>query len=421
MRIPGLNIVSLLTHIPLAVENAAHGSMIDVASCVRTITAIIGIRNPFQISSVLRGPQIPLTGPVGAKANFGKRRYLYFGGTNYLGLAGNPLVRLAASAASAGYGAGFCASRSTTGTSALHLETERMISKFMGTEDACLCTSGGHANEALFSVLLKSGDVVICEKKVHSSIAQSAGGHRVRHFDEGNLDDLSKILRQTRSAIIAISGVDSMSGKIAPLDRILGVLPDGDFRVLVDDCHGVGVLGQNGRGTIEHYGIHSPQVYQTATLSKAFGCFGGFIAGSRALCDAVRMTDVYRESAALPPAATAAGLAAVIIAMRNPRLRTRVIENTLYAATGLRAAGIDVEYVGTPILMVKNPSGDGVLTLSMQLQGQGVYVPALAYGSAGDIRHLRIAVSASHTKADIDRLCRITRQISRKETASKIE
>lgn len=126
MHIPGSNIVNCLTRIPLAIENACYGSMIDVASCVRVVAATISVRNPFQMPAALRGPQMPNTGPVGARTNFGGREYLYFGGTNYLGLANNPFVRLAASAASAAsaaavrYGAGACASRPTTGTSALH-------------------------------------------------------------------------------------------------------------------------------------------------------------------------------------------------------------------------------------------------------------------------------------------------------------
>lgn len=384
----------------------------DMIEAARTLGAIAGI-SPFQTPAEFRDPSgLLLTGPVGARVNFGGERYLYFGGTNYLGLAGHPLIRLGSALAALRYGS-TAASRATSGTSALHLLAEKKIAEFMGTEDACLMVSGLHANCALMEVLGPHYDVIFRESSVHASVdsAIRASFSDIRTFDQKNLAGLKAALRGVKngrgSAVVAMNGVDPMSGRIAPLDKILSILPDGDFGIFIDDCHAVGILGANGRGTPEYLGVSSGSIYQSATMSKAFGGHGGVVAGSRELCDKLRATRSYITSTSLPPAGCAADLIAVGLVMRNPSLRRRALSNAEYATKRLLASEFSVTHHGTPILLMLDLSGKDADSASARLRQAGIIVPSMGYDSTS--RRLRIAISAAHTKADIDELCRALR------------
>jgi len=379
---------------------------VETLSHASALGAIVGASS-FRVSPTLRNiPSLLLTGSVGPRTRYNGKEYLFFGGTGYLGLSRNPFVKMSSAAAAMLYGTSSSASRQTTGTSSIHLMAEGKIAEFMGTEDACLCTSGGHANEVMLEAISAENEIIICERSAHPSIFSGAAGREVLYFDQTDPASLKRALASFKSAIVAMNGVDPLSGNIAPVDRIVSVLPEGNFRVLVDDCHGVGVLGKNGRGTPEHLGIRSDRIYQTATMSKAFGCHGGFVAGSKDLCGRIRETPTYVRATALPPSDAAACFMAMSIAATSHGLRTRMLDNAFYAAMKFQSVGIESSYSGNmPVLLLSNLVGDEAEHASIGLLGHGIYLPSISYPDSNGPKRLRVAISAAHTRADIDRLC----------------
>ncbi len=352
--------------------------------------------------------ELVLTGPVKTRSNFNNREYLYFGGTNYLGFANRPELQQGAVEAVNNYGTSFSASRETSGTGLLHLELERRLAQFKGSEDACIYASGYIGNQILLSVLARPGDVVICDEWAHPSIVEAIprSVREVRFFAHHDIDGLERSLRGLNRAIIAINGVEPGTGEIAPLDRMIEVLPGGAVGILIDDCHGTAVLGENGRGTPEHYDIQSSSVYQTETMSKALGSFGGFVAGSKEFCDRIRkMATTYIGSTPLPPAVLGASLAAVNLVMQEPHLRQTLRENAKYAIGKLVDLGFEAVFRGTPIIFISNLDESSAKGLHLRLRKAGIIVPFVHYPTADSPGRLRLVVTATHTRDDIDRLC----------------
>jgi 7-keto-8-aminopelargonate synthetase-like enzyme len=379
-------------------------------SYMQSFGTVLGIP-AFEAPSVFRAVSSTLlAGPVGARTNLGGKDYIYFGGTNYLGLANHPLIKAASILATLSYGTSSSASRATTGTRPLHCGAEQKIADFMDAEDACLMPSGLHANLALMDILSLQSDVVFCERRMsHPSLmaaARTMFGAEARSFDLDHLPNLARNIRRhsISSAVVALNGVDPASGRIAPLDRIAKALSGLNVRVLVDDCHGVGVLGENGRGTPEYFGIEGGLVFQSATMSKAFGCHCGFVVGSLELCNAVRKTQAYKSASAVPPSEAAACLMAAVIADANPSLRARLFSNVAYAVSGLRARGFEIMHEGTPIIVLAEPTGAGARALCDRLRQRGIYVSNTNYPDGGGIDRVRIVISASHRRRDIDAL-----------------
>lgn len=348
-----------------------------------------------------------LTGPVGARTTFNGKEYLYFGGTNYLGFANRSELRKGAIDAVNKYGTSYSASRETSGTGVLHLELERELAEFKNTEDACIYASGYLSNQIVLSALVDVEDVVICDEWAHPSILEAIPRsiRGVRFFRHHDIDHLANLLQGMRKGIIAIDGVEPGTGEIAPLSQILDILPNGDFRILVDDCHGTAVLGPHGRGTPDYFGINAKNVYQTETMSKALGSFGGFFTGSRAFCDRIRkVSTTYIGSTPLPPAVLGASLVAVELAMRESRLRKQLRENALYTASKLTELGFDATYEGTPILCIHGLKESDAKRIHRVLRDNGILVPFVHYPTSNTPGRLRLVVTAIHTRNDIDRL-----------------
>jgi len=356
---------------------------------------------------------VVLEGPVGARMRVNGRELLYFGGTNYLGLAGRPELARGAIEAVAAYGTSFSASRQTSGTGVLHLELERRLAEFKGAEDACIYASGYLGNQILLSALCRPEDVVICDEWAHPSIVEGVprSVRDVRFYPHRDLEALARMIRSTRHGVIAVNGVEPGTGEIAPLAELIELLPEDRFRLIVDDCHGTGVLGEHGRGTPEHVGVSSASLYQTETMSKALGSFGGFVAGSAELCTRLRDTASYIGSTPLPPAVLGASLAAVEIAMHEPQLRERMRQNARYAAGKLQALGYEVSFDGAPILFIRGIDEDRAELIHSQLYEQGILVPFVHYPTAESEGRLRLAVSAMHTAEDIDRLSAAMKEV----------
>jgi 7-keto-8-aminopelargonate synthetase-like enzyme len=349
-----------------------------------------------------------LTGPVGSRTRFGDVEYLYFGGTNYLGFANRPELQQGAIEAVRRYGTSFSASRETSGTGLLHLELERKLAMFKGKEDACIYASGYLGNQILLSALAEEDDVLLCDAWAHPSIREAipSWAREVRLFRHHDTSDLAAKLKGVRKAIIALDGVDSGTGDIAPLPEILDLIPGNGIRILVDDCHGTAVLGPNGRGTPEHFGLDAENIYQTETMSKALGSFGGFMASSKKVCDRIRrVSTTYIGSTPLPPPVLGASLAAVELAMREKGLREQLRDNARYAAEKLTALGLYTPFTGAPVLSIRGMAEQKAKRIHETLKDRGILVPFVHYPRPEAPGRLRMVVMATHTHEDIDRLC----------------
>jgi 8-amino-7-oxononanoate synthase len=329
-------------------------------------------------------------------------RYVSFGSNNYLGLAGDARVRQAAARAAERYGAGSGASRLVVGTLAVHRHLERAIAGFKRTEDAVLFPTGYQAGIGAIAALAGPGDCVILDKLCHACLVDGARASRarVRAYPHLDVARLARLLDRERGArrLVVTDSLFSMDGDLAPLEAIMAAADRFDAMVLVDEAHATGTVGPGGRGLAAALGIDSPRLVQMGTLSKALGSVGGFIAGTRVLCDYLRNSArsyVYTTAPA-PPAAGAA-LEALRILETEPALVDRLRENVdrlTARLPGLRAS--------SPIVPVVVGEADRAIEAQAGLRERGMWVPAIRPPTVprGTSR-LRVSLSAVHTEDDL--------------------
>lgn len=347
-----------------------------------------------------------VTGKIGPRADFDGEEYLYFAGNNYLNLARRPELIEGAVDAIKRYGASFGAGRTTTGTGDIHQKLERRLAEYKVTESAMIFPSGYLGNQILLRGLFREDDTVLCDSWAHPSITEglprSAG--KVIHFGHNDMSDLREKIREERKGMILVNGVDPITGDLAPLGDIVKLTQGKDFRILVDDAHGTGVLGENGRGTPEYFGLESDNIFQTETMSKAFGSYGGFITANKSFIDKLRnISPTYRGSTPLPPAVAGASLAAIKVAAEEPGLRRKVKDNAKYLANRLSSMNLDISWEGSAIVRV-DASEKVSKQISNHLKERNIMVPYVHYPNLDSPGRLRLTVSAGHSKQDIDYL-----------------
>lgn len=330
---------------------------------------------------------------------------------NYLGLCDRPEVVEAVRDGAAKYGAGTSSVRFICGTFDIHRELEDRIADFLETEAALTFTSCWNANEGLFAPLLGPDDALISDELNHASIIDGvrlckAQRHIYRHMD---LDSLDSVLKQTSSArhrLVMTDGVFSMEGEIAPLPGLRELCDRYDALLAVDDSHATGVLGDTGRGTPEHYGMHGEIDIITSTLGKALGGMaGGFIASSRPVIEYLTQrsrTQLFTN--AMPPHSAAGALAAIDVLETHPDLVVRLRENTAYFRSELTGLGFDPIEGDTPIVPVIVGETAAAIELSTRLLDEGVFVigfgfPVVPKGEA----RIRCQISAAHEREHLDR------------------
>jgi 7-keto-8-aminopelargonate synthetase-like enzyme len=344
------------------------------------------------------------------------RKYSYFGGNNYLGLASNPAVKEAAFKAIRKYGVNFSASRRTTGTADLHLELEKNLSLFKGKEDAVVFASGYQGNSILLEILKGRYDTVFMDQFSHASIV-SGIPHDIsdiryfNHCDAGHLEQLLKLNTGSRPLVIT-DGIFALTGEIAPLDRYFPVLQKNNALLIVDDAHATGILGESGRGTPEHFRLpESQNIFQTETMSKAIGSYGGFITGKRMLTEHIRSgSATYQASTALPPPVVAAGTESLKIIRENPGLRIRLLEKSGELRKNIATLGFETTKDSTPIIPILLPAKAEAESLSKYLEQNGILVPFIQYPSSQKLQIVRITVSVLQTKEQTDRLFRLLKK-----------
>lgn len=340
----------------------------------------------------------------------GGKRYSYFAGNNYLGLANHPAVKEAAINSVRDFGTCFSASRQTTGTSALHLQLEKELSDFKEKEDSVIFASGYLGNRILLYALRERYSAIFMDEFSHPSITDGiphelTGIFRYNHLDPDHLETLLQQFK-TEKPLIITDGVFALTGEIAPLDRIYKVALRYNSLIVVDDAHSTGVLGRKGKGTPEYFDLDKKAgIYQSDTLSKALGSYGGFISADKDLIDLIRKeSPVYKASTSLPPPVVAAGLESLKILTGSPGLRVRLLELAGIIRRELISMGFNTSQSNTQIIPLIMPSGRAASDLSAFLRENNIVVPVMDYPVLQKNSMLRIAVSAVHTIDQIDDL-----------------
>ncbi|MEC1755623.1 glycine C-acetyltransferase [Bacillus mojavensis] len=345
----------------------------------------------------------------GPSVTVNHKKVIQLSSNNYLGFTSHPRLIKAAQEAAQQFGAGTGSVRTIAGTFTMHQELEKKLAAFKKTEAALVFQSGFTTNQGVLSSILSKDDIVISDELNHASIID---GIRLTKADKKvyqhvDMSDLEKVLRKSmnyRMRLIVTDGVFSMDGNIAPLPDIVELAEKYDAFVMVDDAHASGVLGESGRGTVNHFGLDGRVHIQVGTLSKAIGVLGGYVAGSKVLIDYLRHKGrPFLFSTSHPPAVTAACMEAIDVLLEEPEHMERLWENTHYFKSRLIQMGFTLTQSETPILPILIGNEGGAKQFSDQLLSQGVFAqsivfPTVAKGKA----RIRTIMTAEHTKEELD-------------------
>jgi glycine C-acetyltransferase len=351
-----------------------------------------------------------LSSPQGAWLMVDGSRTLNFCSNNYLGLANHPRLVEAAKKAIDRYGVGPAAVRSIAGTMDLHVQLEQRFAQFKGVESAITFQSGFMANLATIPALVGKDDVIISDELNHASIIDGCrlSGAKIMRYKHCDVADLEQVLKENRSqysrALVITDGVFSMDGDIAPLDKVYEVVQSYQAVLMVDDAHGEGVLGQGGRGIVDHFHLHGKVDIEIGTMSKAFGVVGGVVAGNSIVVEWLRQRGrPFLFSSAMTVPDTAACLASLDLLEESTELVDRLWENTRYFKREMQILGFDTGNSVTPITPVMLGEAPLAQQFSRELFEEGVFAMALGFPTVprGKAR-IRVMISASHSEQDLD-------------------
>ena len=349
--------------------------------------------------------------PQGAWLVVDGQKVLNFCSNNYLGLANHPHLVEAAKAALEKYGVGPAAVRTIAGTMDLHLELESRLATFKGVEAALTFQSGFNANLATIPALVGKADVIYSDELNHASIIDGArlSGAKIVRFPHTDAQGLRDAIKEHQGegynhSLIITDGVFSMDGDIAPLDEIYAVAQDFDYLLMVDDAHGEGVLGNGGRGIVDHFDLHGKVDVEVGTLSKAFGVVGGAVTGDQVIIDWLRQRGrPFLFSSAMTAPDVAACLAAIDLLEESSELVERLWENTEYFKGQVEQLGFDTGLSATPIVPIMLGEAPLAQEFSRRLFEESVFAMAIGFPTVprGKAR-IRVMNSASHSREDLD-------------------
>ena len=347
--------------------------------------------------------------PMDAWVTIDGRSLLNFCANNYLGLANHPRLRTAVKEAVDNYGVGPGAVRTIAGTMSLHIELETKLAAFKRAEACITLQSGFTANLATIPALVGKADVIFSDELNHASIIDGARLSRAKvvRYAHNDVDDLRQKIATTTEygrRLIVTDGVFSMDGDIAPLDKICEVAEANDILLMVDDAHGEGVLGEGGRGIVDHFGLHGRVDIEVGTLSKAFGVMGGLVAGKQAIIDWLRQRGrPFLFSSALTVPDTAACLAAVELLQESTELVDRLWSNAALFKKEMQAMGFNTGVTQTPIVPVMLGEAALAQKFSQRLFEEGIFAMAIGYPTVpqGKAR-IRVMNSAAHSHNDLE-------------------
>ena len=343
-----------------------------------------------------------------AHTTFDHRSVVNLSSNNYLGLTTHPRLRARALEAIERYGVGSGSVRTIAGTMAIHMELERRLAEFKKTEAVVVFQSGFTANAGTVSSILTRDDVVVSDELNHASIIDGCRLSRaaIKVFPHKDVDAARRILRDLppgQRKLLITDGVFSMDGDLGPLPALCDLAEEFGCIMMVDDAHASGVFGANGRGTIDHFGVHGRVDVQVGTLSKAVGALGGYVAGSRSLIEFLyHRARPFLFSTSHPPSVAASCLAALDVLLEEPEIIDRLWENTRFFKAGLQSLGFNTGISESPITPVIVGDGALAMRLSDRLFEEGVFAQGIAFPTvARDKARVRTIVTATHTRDDL--------------------
>jgi glycine C-acetyltransferase len=366
-----------------------------------------GLYRPLRVMSTANGTRVAVDG----------RAVINLASNNYLGLNTHPRLVEAAADAARRFGAGSGAVRTISGTMALHEELETALAEFKRVEAVLTFQSGFTCNTGVIPVVAGEPDLIVSDQLNHASIIDGmrlAKAPRVvyRHKDVAHLRELLAAARRDgrpdgqpyRAILVVTDGVFSMDGDIAPLPAIVAAAEEHDAAVFVDDAHASGVLGRNGRGSVDHFDLHGRVAIQVGTLSKAMGVLGGYVAGPLALREMlIQRGRPFLFSTSHPPAVAAACLAAIRVLEEEPELIERLWANTRRFKEGLRSLGFDTGVSETPITPIMVGDSGLAIRFADRLLDEGVWATSVVFPTVPlDGARLRTIVTAAHTDDELD-------------------
>jgi glycine C-acetyltransferase len=366
----------------------------------------------YQRLRVLESESAPMS-------RFDGKEVINLASNNYLGLTTHPKLRRAALGAVRQYGVGSGAVRTISGTMTLHMQLEERIAAFKNVEACVVFQSGFAANAGTVAAILGPDDHIISDELNHASIIDGCrlSRARIHVFPHKDVTAAEKTLADLRDVpgrkLLISDGVFSMDGDIAPLPGLVEAAEKHGAIMMVDDAHASGVLGRNGRGTIDHFGLHGRVHIQVGTLSKAIGVLGGYVCGSRDLIEFLyHRARPFLFSTSHPPAVAAACLAAFDVLEQEPKRIQALWDNTKYFKKGLTSAGFDTGMSETPITPVMVGEAKTAHELSRALFEEGVLATGIGFPTVpkGKAR-VRTIVTATHTKDELDQALDVFRKV----------
>jgi glycine C-acetyltransferase len=349
-----------------------------------------------------------LDGEQKARTSFDHRSVVNLSSNNYLGLTTHPKLRERAIEAIRLFGVGSGSVRPIAGTMSIHMELEQKLAAFKHTEATVVFQSGFTANAGAVSSILGKDDFIVSDELNHASIIDGARLSRASikvfpHRDAAAARAIVAALPRDRRTLIITDGVFSMDGDIGALPELCDVADEFGCIMMVDDAHASGVFGKNGRGTVDHFGLHGRVDVQVGTLSKAIGALGGYVAGSKALIEFLyHRARPFLFSTSHPPAVAAACLGAIEVLETEPQLIERLWDNTRFFKSGLQALGFNTGASESPITPVIVGDAARAMKLSDELFQEGVFAQGIGFPTvARDKARVRTIVTATHTRDEL--------------------
>lgn len=337
------------------------------------------------------------------------KKVLMFGSNSYLGLTNHPKIKEAAIAAIKKYGTGCAGSRFLNGTLDIHVELEKRLARFVGKDEAIIYSTGFQVNLGVISCLTGREDYIIWDELDHASIIE---GRRLsfstqlkfKHNDMASLEKVLKSCPEDKIKLIVVDGVFSMEGDVANLPEIVKLAKKYNAAVYVDEAHGIGVFGRQGRGTCDHFGVAQDVDLIMGTFSKSLASLGGFVATDSITANYLRHNSrSYIFSASITPASTAAVSAALDIMESEPERIAHLWEMTHYALDGFRNMGCEIGNTSTPIIPLFIRDNNKTFRITRELFDEGVFVnPVVSPAVPSDSTLIRFSLMATHTKKQLD-------------------
>lgn len=338
------------------------------------------------------------------------RKVISFISNDYLGMSQHPATIKAGINALKKYGTGACAAQVIGGYLDIHYNLEREIARFTGQEDAMLFSSGFGANSGILSALLGENDIAIIDPFIHTSVLSGLKKTNIKRVGHNNIEHIEIALKDTKqkykTRLVIIDGVYSQDGDLSKLPEIINICKKHEAMLMMDDAHGIGVMGENGRGTAEYYNCLGKIDIITGTFSKAFGCVGGFAAASSKLIQYLKFyADSNIFSAALTPQVTGSVLKALELIKSKPEIRKKLWENVHYLRNKLLNHGFDIGNSMSPIFPIMVRDNEKVYEVAKLLQQNDIFTIGIVYPAVRiKEARLRISILSTHEKKDLDKL-----------------